>query len=147
MKRAHPGLSGPKVWSLELSAEFAAIAVQLVALAGLSDIVSVVVGTADESLSKLYIESKISAGGVDLLFLDHSEELYAADFKVCEGLGLFKEGSVVVADNVVRPGAPKHRALVRNLKGWKSEGVRGLIQPGDLEDELEVSYFVREARI
>jgi catechol O-methyltransferase len=51
-----------------------------------------------------------------------------------------KKGTVIVADNVVRPGAPEYRELVRGHPGLKSEGVRGLIQPGDLEDELEISY-------
>jgi catechol O-methyltransferase len=59
---------------------------------------------------------------------------------VCEELGLFNKGTVVVADNVVRPGAPEYRELVRGHPGLKSEGVRGLIRPGDLEDELEISY-------
>ena len=70
---------------------------------------------------------------IDLLFLDHSEELYAQDFKVVEGLGLLKKGAMVVADNVVRPGAPEYRALVRNMDGWKSIGVKGLIWPGEFE--------------
>jgi catechol O-methyltransferase len=43
---------------------------------------------------------------------------------VCEELGLLKKGDVIVADNVVRPGAPEYRELVR----------------GHLEDELEISY-------
>ncbi len=50
---------------------------------------------------------------------------------------------MIVADNVVRPGAPEYRELVRRHPGLKSDGVRGLIQPGDLEDELEVSYVTK----
>jgi len=34
---------------------------------------------------------------------------------------------------VVRPGAPKYREFVRGKEGLRSEGVRGLIQPGDFE--------------
>lgn len=59
---------------------------------------------------------------------------------MCEELGLFSKGTVVVADNVVRPGAPEYREFVQGHPGLKSEGVQGLIQPGDLEDELEISY-------
>lgn len=68
-----------------------------------------------------------------MLFLDHVEDLYVADFKVCEELGLLKEGALVVGDNVVRPGAPEYRKYVREHPGLSSKGVRGLIQPGDFE--------------
>jgi catechol O-methyltransferase len=62
---------------------------------------------------------------------------------VCEELDLLKKGAVIVADNVVRPGAPDYREMVRNHPGLKSEGVRGLIQPGDLEDELEITHVLK----
>jgi catechol O-methyltransferase len=132
MRRQNPPNPGElRVLSLEMSPEFAAIARKLIELAGMSEIVTVVVGPAEESLRRLKGEGKLT--GLDMLFLDHAEELYLADFKVCEELGLLKKGAVVVADNVVRPGAPEYRELVRGYPGLKSEGVRGLIQPGDLE--------------
>jgi len=142
MRRVVPSRTAElQVWSLEMSAEFAAIAEKLIEIAGLSDLVTVVVGPAEGSLRNLKKEEKLV--GVDMLFLDHAEELYVADFKVCEGLGLLRKGAVIVADNVVRPGAPEYRELVRDHSGLKSEGVRGLIQPGDLEDELEISYVTK----
>ncbi|KAE9378207.1 S-adenosyl-L-methionine-dependent methyltransferase [Stipitochalara longipes BDJ] len=130
-----------QVWSLEMNPEFAAIAEKLIEIAGLSDFVTVAVGPAEDTLKKLNEEGKLL--DVDMLFLDHAEELYVSDFKVCEGLGLLKKGAVIVADNVVRPGAPEYRELVRGHIGLKSEGVRGLIQPGDLEDELEISHVMK----
>lgn len=121
-----------KFYSLELNADFAAIARELISLAGLSDIVKVVVGTAEASLKQLVDDGELKE--IDLLFLDHAEELYAKDFKLVESLGLLKKkGALVLADNVVRPGAPDYRELMRGLKGWESEGVRGLIWPGEFE--------------
>jgi catechol O-methyltransferase len=131
MRLSNPSAQDLKVWSLEMNAEFASISEKLIDIAGLSDIVTVVVGSAEESLKKLKNGGKLVMA--DMVFLDHAEELYVADFKVCEELGLLREGSVVVADNVVRPGAPEYRALVRGHPGLNSGGVRGLIQPGDLE--------------
>jgi catechol O-methyltransferase len=125
---------GLKIYSLELSEDFAFIARQLISLAGLSGIVTVIVGHADASLKKLVDDSSLTS--IDLLFLDHVEDLYTTDFKVVEGLGLLKKGALVVADNVVRPGAPEYREFMRGLKGWESKGVRGLIWPG----EMEVSF-------
>ncbi len=120
-----------RVWSLEMSAEFAAIARKLIEIAGLSEIVTVVVGPAEESLRKLKGEGKVI--GFDMLFLDHAEELYISDFNVCEALGLLKKGAVAVADNVMRPGAPEYREVIRTHPRLRSDGVRRLIQPGDFE--------------
>lgn len=115
-----------------MNTEFAEIATQLIALAGLSDTAKVIVGTADESLEKLVKEGGLK--DIDLLFLDHAEEIYVKDFEVVEKLGLLKKkGALVVADNVVRPGAPEYRELMRSKTEWRSEGVRGLIWPGEFE--------------
>lgn len=124
-----------RVWSLEMNSGFASIAREMVGLAGLSDIVTVMEGSASESLQKLQKEGTLT--DIELLFLDHEEQLYLTDLKVCTELGLLKKGAVIVADNVVRPGAPEYREFVRNNASLKSEGVRGLIQPGDLEVSLK----------
>lgn len=79
-KAALSGGNKLQVWSLEMSPEFAAIAEKLIDIAGLSDLVTVVVGPAEESLRKLKKDGKLTA--VDMLFLDHAEELYVSDFKV-----------------------------------------------------------------
>jgi catechol O-methyltransferase len=134
-----------KVWSLEMNPEFAGIARKLIELAGMEDFVEVVVGPAEESLRKLVSEGIVKSGDVDLVFLDHVEELYVQDFKVCQELGLLKKGTVVVADNVVRPGAPEYRALVRGLSGVESIGVMGLITPGDFEVSLSLVSAVHSS--
>lgn len=156
MRREHNSNHGLQVWSLEMNTGFASIARDMIELAGLSDIVTIVVGTAESSLQMLKDEGKVKQ--IDILFLDHAEELYVADFKVCKELSLLKKGSVIIADNVVRPGAPEYRALMRGDPNLKSEGVMGFIQPGDLEvgslakswylltfakDELEITYVVK----
>ncbi|KAK5173862.1 uncharacterized protein LTR77_002543 [Saxophila tyrrhenica] len=132
MLKAANNPSEVHLWSLEFDANFAAIASELIALAGLKDIVTVVVGSADETLRKLKSERKLSS--IDFFFLDHVEDLYEQDFKVAmDELKLLGPGAVVVADNVVRPGAPKYREHVRSRSDVKSEGVKGLIMPGELE--------------
>jgi catechol O-methyltransferase len=120
------------LWSLEYDASFAAIATELIALAELQDLVTVVVGSADESLRKLKADGKVSS--IDFLFLDHVEDLYEQDFRVAmDELGLLKTGAVIFADNVVRPGAPKYREHVRGRTDLRSEGVKGLIMPGEFD--------------
>ncbi|KAG4035243.1 hypothetical protein MFRU_001g00140 [Monilinia fructicola] len=141
MLNIHGDGKGLKVYCLELDPVCAAIARQIAQLAGLDTIVEVIEGVASSSIRKLVEEGKIT--NVDFLFLDHVEGLYEEDFRVVEALGALKKGAVVVADNVVRPGAPKYREFIRGKKkdGWESSGVKALIWPGDLEDELEVSKF------
>lgn len=120
-----------RVWSLEAEPLFAAMAMSFVDLCGLSHIVKIVTGKAAGSLRRLRGNGEINHA--DWLFLDHMEELYLEDFKVFESLGLLQPGTTVIADNVVRPGAPEYREYVRALPQLTSQGVRGLIIPGELE--------------
>lgn len=127
-----------RLWSLEFDPLIASIAMDLIDLAGLGDVVKVVVGSAADSLRRLNDEGQLDT--VDFLFLDHDEELYLPDFQVCEELKLFHSGSLIVADNVVRPGAPKYREHIRRHSGVESWGVKGLIMPGEFEVSFQMSY-------
>jgi catechol O-methyltransferase len=120
-----------RLWSLEFDPLIASIAMNLIELAGLSHIAKVVVGSASDSIKRLHAEQKLTA--IDFLFLDHVEDLYVADLKVCENLALLKSGSMVVADNVLVPGAPDYLAYVRQHPGMETRSVKGLIIPGDYE--------------
>jgi len=100
----------------------------------LGDVVRVVVGNADESLRRLKQEGALEEKGVDMLFLDHVEELYDVDLKVAwEELGLLRKGALVVADNVLKPGAPRYREFVWGHEGLSTRVIKGLIIPGDAE--------------
>lgn len=122
----------PVVWSLEESQEYADIAASFFDLAGLSHIVKIVVGPAEESLRQLKADG-VWSNGIDVLFLDHVEILYEHDFKVCEELSLMKSGTVVLADNALRPGAPDYVKYVRAHAGLDSHGIKSLIIPGEYE--------------
>ncbi|KAF2758429.1 S-adenosyl-L-methionine-dependent methyltransferase [Pseudovirgaria hyperparasitica] len=128
------------VWSLEYEPKFAVIMEKIIEMAGLSAYVTVVVGSADESMRKLKKSGEI--GSVDLLFLDHVEGLYEQDFKVAvDELGLLESGGMVLADNVLVPGAPEYVKFVRARKDLRSEGVPALIVPGDIPDEIELTFI------
>ncbi|KAM0746427.1 S-adenosyl-L-methionine-dependent methyltransferase [Meredithblackwellia eburnea MCA 4105] len=136
MCRASAGAEA-RLFSLEFDPLFASIAMNLIDLAGLGDVVKVVTGAAAASLARLKVDGTLDC--IDMLFLDHVEDLYAEDLKVCEDLGLLKSGSCIVADNVLRPGAPKYREYVRAHTGLTTRAIKGLIVPGDFEDEIDVS--------
>lgn len=129
------------LYSLELDPLIASIAMNLVNLAGLGDVVEIIVGSAAHTLQRLHDQGILEKGSVDIIFLDHAEELYKPDLELCERLGFVdKKGCHVIADNVVRPGAPEYREYVRsNPRFRESRGVPALIVPGEFQDEIEIS--------
>jgi catechol O-methyltransferase len=102
---------GVKVFTFELNSEFVNIARDLVELAGLSDIVTVVQGKSTDSIRRLKEESGLAQ--IDVLFLDHWEEAYLPDLQLCEDLSLLHKGSVILADNTDFPGAPEYLKYVK----------------------------------
>lgn len=131
MRQVAADPSKVQFWSLEFDESFAEIARQFIDIAGLSDVVTVVLGPADESVRKMKADGRLEH--IDMLFLDHVEDLYEQDLKVCEDAGLLRPGACIIADNVLRPGAPKYREYVRSHAGYQSKGMKGLIVPGDFE--------------
>ncbi|KAJ9645097.1 hypothetical protein H2201_001109 [Coniosporium apollinis] len=103
---------GKRFFSLERNPEFAAVIMSLVDLAGLSDVVKVIVGPSDVSIKRLYSNGTLKH--IDLMFLDHYKPAYITDLKLCEHLGLITPGSVLAADNVIKPGNPPYLEYVRS---------------------------------
>lgn len=112
---------GQRYFSLERNPEFAAVITSLVNLAGLSGIVKVVVGSSDESIARLH--SLGSLERIDLMFLDHYKPAYTTDLKLCEELKLVTRGSVLAADNVIKPGNPPYLEYVRSSVEEKRKNI------------------------
>jgi catechol O-methyltransferase len=130
MRKQRPNDTSVHLWALEIEPNFVAIAAELVEMAGLQEIVTVVTGRADESMRKLKADGKLSQ--IDMLFIDHVEEMFKPDLQVAmEELGLLKVGASILADNILIPGAPEYREYVRGHQGLSSKGVKALIVPGD----------------
>eukprot|EP00419_Tripos_fusus_P014617 CAMPEP_0172729128 /NCGR_PEP_ID=MMETSP1074-20121228/93816_1 /TAXON_ID=2916 /ORGANISM="Ceratium fusus, Strain PA161109" /LENGTH=268 /DNA_ID=CAMNT_0013556529 /DNA_START=51 /DNA_END=857 /DNA_ORIENTATION=+ len=93
------------------------------------------------------ILKKLAAEGkkIDFLFLDHVKELYLEDAKVAEQLQLLKTGSsLVVADNVIAPGAPEYRAWMMENKQFDTKIHTTLLEyTHDTRDEVLVSKYLR----
>jgi catechol O-methyltransferase len=103
---------GTRYWTLERNPEFAAVMSSLVDLAGLSDMVKVMVGPSDLSIKRLHSTKLLHQ--IDMMFLDHYKPAYTTDLKLCEELGLIIPNSVLVADNVIKPGNPPYLDYVRS---------------------------------
>ncbi|MCJ1403182.1 hypothetical protein MMC11_006405 [Xylographa trunciseda] len=110
---------GHRYISLERNTEFAAVIMSLVDLAGLTDVVKVVVGPSAQSIKRLHGNGTLKH--IDLMFLDHYKPAYTTDLKLCEHLGLVTVGSVLAADNVIKPGNPPYLEYVRSSVTEKRE--------------------------
>lgn len=139
---------GKRYFSLERNPEFAAVIASLVDLAGLSDVVKVVVGSSEASIRRLHATGALS--GIDLMFLDHYKPAYTTDLKLCEELGLIRPGSVLAADNVITPGNPPYleyvRSTVQEKKAAAQKAANGEIGGVDarFQDRTSKQYSKRQ---
>lgn len=111
--------------SVEFNPANAEIARRIWDHAGAGERLSVVVGTLGDggrTADRLESEHGVGGGAVDLAFLDHDKNAYLPDLELIVARGWLHPGSVVVADNIKLPGAPKYRAHMRQAEGkqWRS---------------------------
>jgi catechol O-methyltransferase len=109
-----------KVFSIELAEANAANARRIWAHAGVDDRVTCVVGTIGDggrTLDALVDEHGFASGTLDFVFLDHDKDAYLDDLQSILERGWLHPGSIVVADNVKLPGAPKYREYMRQQQG------------------------------
>jgi catechol O-methyltransferase len=114
-----------QVFSVEFAAANAENARRVWAHAGVADRISCVVGTVGDggaTLDALAAQPQFSTGTLDFVFLDHDKDVYLSDLQSILDRGWLHTGSIVVADNVGAPGAPKYRAYMREQqdKLWKT---------------------------
>ena len=90
---------------------------------GLLDKVEIIVGRASYTLpafrQRLFSENKHYTG-LDFIFIDHWKDLYVPDLRVLESLNLIAPGTLIVADNIITPGAPEYVVYVNFSPDEKS---------------------------
>ncbi|WP_370647238.1 O-methyltransferase [Mycobacterium sp. IDR2000157661] len=109
-----------RVFSVELAQANADVARRIWAHAGVDDRVTCVVGTIGDggrTLDALATEHGFAPSLLDVVFLDHDKNAYLPDLQSILGRGWLHHGSIVVADNVGIPGAPKYREYMRQQQG------------------------------
>jgi catechol O-methyltransferase len=108
-----------KVFSVELAEANAQVARRIWAHAGVDDRVMCVVGTIGDghTLDALANEHGFAEGTLDLLFIDHGKAAYLPDLQSMLDRGWLHPGSIVVADNILIPGAPKYREFMKQQEG------------------------------
>lgn len=128
---------GKQYLVLEKSPEFAAVVASMADLAGLSSVVKVIVGASDVSIRRLHAAGELPPR-LDMVFLDHIKPAYLPDLKLLESLGLIGEGTVLAADNVIKPGNPPYLAYVRaTVEEKKMAAVRTAAGAGEEQQQQQ----------
>ncbi|KAJ3200200.1 hypothetical protein HK099_002782, partial [Clydaea vesicula] len=100
-----------RYFSFELNPQFVSIMNEMIKLSNLKNI-TIIPGSFEKNYKKLKTDFKIDQ--VDFIFLDHWKDAYLPDIKLMEKEGILHNDSVIVADNVINPGAPDYLEYVRN---------------------------------
>lgn len=115
---------GGRLLSLEISPYNAGIASKVWEHAGVLDRVQAVVGAIEDgtTIGRLSSEFDLAPGSLDFVFIDHEHTRYLPDLLMLLDSGLLHQGTVVLADNVKVPGAPKYLAYMRDREGkeWRT---------------------------
>ncbi len=129
------------LYSVEFNPANADIARRIFAHAGVDDRVTVVTGTlgdGGDTLRRLREEHGFGQGSVDLVFIDHDKAAYLPDLQRIQEEGWLHPGSVVVADNILFPGAPEYRSYMRDHEGtlWRTAEHRAHVEYQSLIKDL-----------
>ncbi|BBZ22892.1 O-methyltransferase [Mycolicibacter hiberniae] len=115
-----------RIYSVELAEANAVNARRIWEHAGVADRITCVVGTIGDggrTLDALTTQHGFTAGGLDFLFIDHDKNAYLPDLQAILDRGWLHPGSVVVADNVKLPGAPRYREYMQAQQGSRWDTV------------------------
>lgn len=107
---------GAHLYSIELFPANAEIARRIWGHAGIGERVTLVEGSLGDdgqTIRTLEGEHGFAAGTLDLVFVDHDKDAYLPDLERILERKWLHPGSVVVADNVKFPGAPKYREYMK----------------------------------
>jgi len=129
-----------KLYSIEYNPHYAAIATKIIEHAGLQHKVKVIVGTVEEKLGTL--KAKYGVEKVDMIFIDHWKIFYLPDIKRVEAAKLLRKGTVVVADNIITPGAPDYLKYVQTSPNYETTVHNTTLEYSHFPDAVAVSLWV-----
>ena len=114
-----------RLCSIEFNAANAEIARRIWDHAGVGDRLTVVEGSLGDggaTIERLRSEFGFVDGALDFVFLDHDKDAYLTDLERIKQERWLHPGSVIVADNVKFPGAPKYRAYLETAEArtWRT---------------------------
>ena len=81
--------------------------------------------------------------GLDVIFLDHWKDLYVSDLNILEKNGLIRVGTRIVADNLLRPGAPGYIKYMTNNQHYQFLKVNSKVNYSSGIDQVGLSTCVQ----
>lgn len=129
-----------RLLTIELNPDYAAITQQMLDFAGLQDKVTLVIGASQDIIPQL--KKKYDVDTLDMVFLDHWKDRYLPDTLLLEECGLLRKGTVLLADNVITPGAPDFLAHVRGSSRFECTHFHAYLEYSQLVDGLEKAVYM-----
>ncbi|XP_063000479.1 catechol O-methyltransferase [Elgaria multicarinata webbii] len=129
-----------RLLTIENNAEFVPIAKEIIEIAGLSDKVTIIEGHSMDVIPLL--KSNYMVDTLDFVFLDHWKERYAPDTVLLEENGLLRKGSVLLADNIIFPGAPDFIKYVRSSEHFECTNYPSHLEYMKVEDAMEKAVYL-----
>uniref|UniRef100_F6T569 catechol O-methyltransferase n=2 Tax=Ciona intestinalis TaxID=7719 RepID=F6T569_CIOIN len=130
-----------KIFTIEASSQYADVAQEIISFAGMEKKVQILRGLSDEVLPT--IAEKCGVRTFDFVFIDHAKELYKRDLIMLENLGLIRQGTTIMADNVIFPGCPDYLEYVRNSPKFECTNYPSKLEYCEnREDAMEKSIYL-----
>ncbi|XP_067910770.1 catechol O-methyltransferase-like [Heterodontus francisci] len=115
------------------------IAKQIFHFAGVEDKVEILEGSSEDIIPQL--KKKHEVDTLDFVFLDHWKDRYQPDIQLLEECCLLRKGTVLLADNVIAPGAPEFLQYVRNNPHYECTHYASNLEYTKLKDGMEKAIF------
>ncbi|XP_060104927.1 catechol O-methyltransferase [Heteronotia binoei] len=129
-----------RLLTIEFNSEFVPFAKEIIEIAGVSDKVTILEGHSEDIIPQL--KKKYEVEKLDFVFLDHWKERYASDTILLEECGLLRKGSVLLADNIIYPGAPEFIKYIRNNKRFECTNYPSHLEYMKVEDSMEKAVYL-----
>lgn len=133
---------GGKVVTMEMDPVNATIARNHIELCGLSHVVTVQLGHSDDAVQ--IVLERFGERSVDMVFMDQKGTCFHNDIQALERWELLAEPAVILADNVLKPGAPYHVWRICTMPQYQTD-IIDLREFGSapVEDWMTVSWVRR----
>ncbi|XP_072207409.1 catechol O-methyltransferase isoform X1 [Excalfactoria chinensis] len=132
--------AGARLLTVEFNPEFAAIAKQMIEFAGVQDKVKLLEGPSEVIIPQL--KKKYEVDTLDFVFVDHWKDRYAPDTILLQECSLLRKGSVLLADNIIFPGAPEFVKYIRNNPRFQCSTYPSHLEYMKVQDAMEKAVFL-----
>ncbi|CAF4287284.1 unnamed protein product [Adineta steineri] len=127
-----------RIVSIERDPEAAEVAHIIHKHAGVGNQIKIIVDTTENAIPRL--KRRFHIRSLDFIFIDHAKSFYLRDFKLLERVGLIQSGTMIVADNVIYPGAPDYLRYVRNNRNYTTQTIESTLEYNDdIPDAVEIT--------